>query len=172
MESSHFGQPPSLIACRSKVLGWARRYKPCFERPLHVRLRQIRAQSLIPKSEALASFVMNITHAHLDALPALGYSEAGAFTAVIPFSPVVGFCFALCKGDGRSNKARHPLRHRSRHPMETRSCWEDKSCAWRDYQFGRGQNTALGSSDPTSAHHSVAKVMPGSLLSARPTIQA
>jgi integrase len=29
---------------------------------------------------------------------------------------------------------------------------------WRDYRFGRGQKTALGRSDPTFAHGSVAKV--------------
>ena len=33
----------------------------------------------------------------------------------------------------------------------------------RDQEFGRGQNTGVGWSDPTFAHGSVAKVTPGSL---------
>jgi hypothetical protein len=38
-----------------------------------------------------------------------------------------------------------------------------RSCAWRDDQFGRGQNTVLGWSDPTFGHGSVPKVSRGSL---------
>jgi hypothetical protein len=40
---------------------------------------------------------------------------------------------------------------------------KEQGCAWRDDQFGRGQNTVLGWSDPTFAHGSVAKVTRGSL---------
>jgi len=35
-------------------------------------------------------------------------------------------------------------------PGVPRSCWEHSGCAWRDDQFGRGQNTGMGWSDPTS----------------------
>jgi hypothetical protein len=38
---------------------------------------------------------------------------------------------------------------------------QHSSCARRDGQFGRGQNTGMGWSDPTLAHGSVAKVTRG-----------
>jgi hypothetical protein len=55
----------------------------------------------------------------------------------------------------------HLSLHGWRHPGVTRSCWERKGCAWHDIQFGHGQNTRMGWSDPTFAHGSVAKLMLG-----------
>ena len=57
----------------------------------------------------------------------------------------------------------HLSLHGSRHPGVTRSCWERKGCACHDIQFGHGQNTGLGWSDPTFGHDSVPKVNRGSL---------
>lgn len=52
-------------------------------------------------------------------------------------------------------------------PGGKRSGWEHVGCAWRDYRFGRGQNTTLGWSDPTFWHCAVAKVTRG-VAPARP----
>jgi hypothetical protein len=57
----------------------------------------------------------------------------------------------------------HHIRHPRGHLGGRASAQRTRGCAWRDDQFGRGQNTVLGWSDPTFAHDSVAKVMPGSL---------
>lgn len=42
-------------------------------------------------------------------------------------------------------------------PGVTRTYWKHRDCAWRDYQFGRGENTALGWSDPVFWPSGVAK---------------
>jgi hypothetical protein len=55
----------------------------------------------------------------------------------------------------------HPIRHPLRHPRIFGRGRGRRSCAWRDDQFGRGQNTGLGWSDPTFAHVSVPKVIRG-----------
>jgi len=57
----------------------------------------------------------------------------------------------------------HHIRHPRGHLGGRASAQRTRGCAWRDDQFGRGQNPVLGWSDPTFAHDSVAKVMPGSL---------
>jgi hypothetical protein len=88
-------------------------------------------------------------------------SSTGFLRSRLRPSPVV--TFASSEGDCRTNKASHPLSHRSSHLGVTRSSWEHEGCAWRDYQFGRGQNTVLGWSDPTFWHCPVAKVTAGSL---------
>ena len=55
----------------------------------------------------------------------------------------------------------HHMRHPRGHLGDRASVQGTRGCAWRDDQFGRGQNTVLGWSDPTFAHGSVAKVMLG-----------
>ena len=55
----------------------------------------------------------------------------------------------------------HPIRHPSVHPWIFGSVRSRRSCAWRDDQFGRRQNTGLGWSDPTFVHGSVPKVIRG-----------
>jgi len=55
----------------------------------------------------------------------------------------------------------HPIGHPRVHLGDRASVQERRGCAWRGDQFGRGQDTVLGWSDPTFAHGSVAKVMPG-----------
>jgi len=57
----------------------------------------------------------------------------------------------------------HPIRHPRVHLDDRASAQGTRSCAWSDYQFGRGQNTVLGWSDPTFGHGSVPKVNHGSL---------
>lgn len=57
----------------------------------------------------------------------------------------------------------HHIRHPRGHLGGPASAQRTRGCVWRDDQFGHGQNTVLGWSDPTYAHDSVAKVMPGSL---------
>jgi hypothetical protein len=55
----------------------------------------------------------------------------------------------------------HPIRHPRVHLGDPANANGTRGCAWRDYQFGHGQDNVLGWSDPTFAHGSVAKVMPG-----------
>jgi len=57
----------------------------------------------------------------------------------------------------------HHMRHPRGHHGDRASTQGTGGCAWRDDQFGRGQNTVLGWSDPTFAHDCVAKVNRGSL---------
>jgi hypothetical protein len=57
----------------------------------------------------------------------------------------------------------HHMRHSRRHLGDRASAQGRRGCAWRDNQFGRGQNPVLGWSDPTLAHDCVAKVNRGSL---------
>ncbi len=57
----------------------------------------------------------------------------------------------------------HRVRHPRVHLDDRATAQRTRGCAWRDDQFGRGQNTVLGWSDPTFAHDSVAKVSRGSL---------
>jgi len=57
----------------------------------------------------------------------------------------------------------HPTRHPIGHLGDRASVQGTCGCAWRDDQFGHGQNTVLGWSDPTFAHGSVPKVNRGSL---------
>jgi len=53
----------------------------------------------------------------------------------------------------------HPIRHPSVHLRISRRPLSKRSCAWHDDQFGHGQNTGLGWSDPTFVHASVPKVI-------------
>ncbi len=55
----------------------------------------------------------------------------------------------------------HPVGHLSVHLRIFGSVQSRRSCAWHDDQFGRGQNTGLGWSDPTFVHVSVPKVIRG-----------
>jgi hypothetical protein len=57
----------------------------------------------------------------------------------------------------------HHMRHPRGHLRDRASAQRTPGCAWRDDQFGCGQNTVLGWSDPTFAHDCVAKVNRGSL---------
>src|SRR5690348_5231861 len=61
----------------------------------------------------------------------------------------------------------HHMRHPRGHLGDRASAQGTRGCAWRDDQFGRGQNPVLGWSDPTFAHDSVAKVNRGSLQPTR-----
>ncbi len=71
--------------------------------------------------------------------------------------------FAGREGDGRMKDKDHHIRHPRGHFGDRASAQGTRGCAWRDDQFGRGQNTVLGWSDPTFAHGSVPKVTRGSL---------
>jgi hypothetical protein len=55
----------------------------------------------------------------------------------------------------------HPIRHLPRHPQIFGKVRSRRSCSCHDDQFGRGQNTGLGWSDPTFVHVSVPKVIRG-----------
>ena len=55
----------------------------------------------------------------------------------------------------------HPIRHPLRHRRILGRVRTKRSCSWHDDQFGRGQNTGLGWSDPTFVHVSVPKVIRG-----------
>src|ERR1700745_936185 len=43
------------------------------------------------------------------------------------------------------------------------TCWERRGCAWRDIQFGHGQNTGMGWSDPVFGSLWLPKRIVGSL---------
>src|SRR5260370_35880738 len=51
----------------------------------------------------------------------------------------------------------HHIRHPRGHLGGRASAQRTRGCGWRDDQFGRGQNTVLGWSDPPFAHGSVPK---------------
>jgi hypothetical protein len=55
----------------------------------------------------------------------------------------------------------HPIVHFSVHRRIFGTVRSRRSCAWHDDQFGRGQDTGLGWSDPTFVHVSVRKVIRG-----------
>ena len=61
----------------------------------------------------------------------------------------------------------HHMRHPRGHLDNRASAQGTRGCVWRDDQFGRGQNTVLGWSDPTFARDSVAKGCLGSLQPTR-----
>ena len=65
------------------------------------------------------------------------------------------------EGDGCMKDTDHPIRHPLRHPRIFGKARSRRSCTWHDDQFGRGQNTGLGWSDPTFVHVSVPKVIRG-----------
>ena len=55
----------------------------------------------------------------------------------------------------------HPIRHPLRHHRIFGRARRRTGCPWRGGEFGRGQNTGLGWSDPTFVHVSVPKVIRG-----------
>ena len=68
---------------------------------------------------------------------------------------------ASSEGERCMKDTDHPIRHPLRHPRIFGNVRGRRSCTWRDDQFGRGQNTGLGWSDPTFVHVSVPKVIRG-----------
>ena len=68
---------------------------------------------------------------------------------------------ASSEGERCMKDAHHPIRHPLRHPRIFGKARSRRSCAGHDDQFGQGQNTRLGWSDPTFAHVSVPKVIRG-----------
>jgi hypothetical protein len=68
---------------------------------------------------------------------------------------------ASSEGERRMKDTDHPIRHPLRHFRLFGNVRSRRSCTWRDDQFGRGQNTGLGWSDPTFVHVSVPKVIRG-----------
>src|SRR5277367_529569 len=68
---------------------------------------------------------------------------------------------ASFEGERRMKHADHPIVHFSVHLRISRRVRSRRSCASPDNQFGRGQNTGLGCSDPTFVHVSVPKVTRG-----------
>jgi hypothetical protein len=68
---------------------------------------------------------------------------------------------ATREGDACMKDTDHHMRHPRGH-LADRTTQGTRGCAWRDDQFGRGQNTLLGWSDPTFARDCVAKVNRGS----------
>jgi hypothetical protein len=65
------------------------------------------------------------------------------------------------KGERCMQDTDHPIRHASVHLRILGRVRSRKHYAGRDDQFGRGQNTGLGWSDPTFVHVSVPKVIRG-----------
>jgi hypothetical protein len=65
------------------------------------------------------------------------------------------------EGDGCMKDTDHPIRHPLRHHRIFGRVRRERGCTWRSDQFGRGQNTGLGWSDPTFVHVSVPKVIRG-----------
>jgi hypothetical protein len=71
------------------------------------------------------------------------------------------FANASSEGERCMKDTDHPLRHPLRHHRIFGRVRRRTGCAWREGQFGRGQNTGLGWSDPTFVHVSVPKVIRG-----------
>jgi len=71
------------------------------------------------------------------------------------------FANASSEGERCMKDTNHPLRHPLRHHRIFGRVRSRTGCAWRKGQFGRGQNTGLGWSDPTFVHVSVPKVIRG-----------
>jgi hypothetical protein len=65
------------------------------------------------------------------------------------------------EGEGCMKDTNHPIRHPLRHPRIFGRVQSRRDCTRRNDQFGRGQNTGLGRSDPTFVHVSVPKVIRG-----------
>jgi hypothetical protein len=65
------------------------------------------------------------------------------------------------KGERCMKDTDHPVGHLSVHLTIFGRVRSRRSCAWHNDQFGRGQNTGLGWSDPTFVHVSVPKVIRG-----------
>ena len=68
--------------------------------------------------------------------------------------------FATREGEVCMKDTNHHLRHPRGHLGARTSAQGTRGCAWPDDQFGRGQDTALGWSDPTFVHVSVPKSEP------------
>jgi hypothetical protein len=68
---------------------------------------------------------------------------------------------ASSEGERCMKDTDHPIRHPLRHFRIFGRVRSERGCTWRSDQFGRGQNTGLGWSDPTFVHVSVPKVIRG-----------
>lgn len=68
---------------------------------------------------------------------------------------------ASSEGERCMKNTDHPIVHFLVHRRIFGRVRSRRSCAWHHAQFGRGQNTGLGWSDPTFAHVSVPKVIRG-----------
>ena len=64
-------------------------------------------------------------------------------------------------GDWCMKDTDHPISHPCVHLDDRASARKRRACERQSAQFGRGQNTVLGWSDPTFGHGSVAKVIRG-----------
>ena len=71
------------------------------------------------------------------------------------------FANASSEGERCMKDTNHPLRHPLRHHRIFGRARRRTGCPWRGGEFGRGQNTGLGWSDPTFVHVSVPKVIRG-----------
>ncbi len=86
---------------------------------------------------------------------------------IAPEAPHSQAAFLSTRRDSSSEGERfmkdtdHPIRHPLRHPRIFGRVRRERGCTWRSDQFGRGQNTGLGWSDPTFVHVSVPKVIRG-----------
>jgi hypothetical protein len=86
---------------------------------------------------------------------------------IAPKAPHFHAAFLSIRRDSSSEGERcmkdtdHPIVHFSVHLRIFGKAHRRKSCACRGDQFGRGQNTGLGWSDPTFVHVSVPKVIRG-----------
>jgi hypothetical protein len=86
---------------------------------------------------------------------------------IAPEAPQFHAVFQRIRPDSPSQGERcmkdtdHPIRHASVHLRILGRTRSRKPYAGRDDQFGRGQNTGLGWSDPTIVHVSVPKVIRG-----------
>ena len=71
------------------------------------------------------------------------------------------FANASSEGERCMKDTNHLLRHPLRHHRIFGRARRRTGCPWRGGEFGRGQNTGLGWSDPTFVHVSVPKVIRG-----------
>ena len=88
-------------------------------------------------------------------------SKASAEIAEVPHSHAAIRPNSSSEGERCMKDTVHPIVHFSVHLRILGRARSRRSCACHDHQFGRGQNTGLGWSDPTFVHVSVPKVICG-----------
>jgi hypothetical protein len=136
---------------------------------------------------ACCSSFFGMTFGHIFSLLFLGSSSVAAFRGpnsgsrngvcfatswhtreiIAPETPHSHAAFLSIQLDSPSDGERcmtdtdHPVVHLSVHHRIFARVRRRRVCAWHDDQFGRGQNTGLGWSDPTFVHVSVPKVIRG-----------
>jgi hypothetical protein len=128
----------------------------------------VRFGRICPMAFLNSSFVAAFRGPNCDSRNEVCFAASRQVRAIIaPEAPHSHAAFLNIRRDASSDGERcmkdtdHPFRHLLRHLRIFGRVRNRRSCAWHNDQFGRGQNTGLGWSDPTFVHVSVPKVIRG-----------